>query len=109
MFPCFTEDNLMSENQSGSKPGDSCGNQLLAITDEIFSTFDDNYEIRGTFLDISKACDKVWQEVIIHKHKRNVILANLLSLLTDFLGKRKHRVSLKGHSSPWVNISAIVP
>ena len=71
MFTYFTENNLISENQSGFKPDNSCANQLLAITHEIFSSFDDNYEVRGVFLDILKAFDKVWHEGIIHKLKRN--------------------------------------
>ena len=55
MFTYFVENNLIFENQSGFKPGDSCVNQLLAITYEILSTFDNNYEVRGVFLDISLA------------------------------------------------------
>ena len=39
--------------------------------------------IRAVFLDISKAFDKVWDEGIIHKLKRNEISEDLLSLLTD--------------------------
>ena len=109
MFIYFIENNLISENQSGLKPGDSCINQLLAITHEIFSSFDDNYEVRGVFLDISKAFDKVWHEGIIHKLKRNGISGNLLSLLTDFLRNRKQRVILNGQSSSWANINAGVP
>ena len=89
MSKYFIENNLISENQSGFKPGDSCINQLLAITHEIFSSFDDNYEVRGVFLDISKAFDKVWHEGIIRKLKRNGISGNLLSFLTDFLRNRK--------------------
>ena len=77
MFTYFIENNLISENQSGFKPGDSCINQLLAITHEIFSSFHDNYEVRGVFLDISKAFDQVWHQGIIHKLKRNGISANL--------------------------------
>ena len=83
MFPYFIENNLISENQSGFKIGDSCINQLLAIIHEIFSGFNDNYEVKGVFLDMSKAFDKVWHEGIIHKLKRNVISGNLISLLTD--------------------------
>ena len=52
MFKYFKENNLISEKQSGFKPGDFCVNQLLAITLEIFSCFDDNYEVRGVFLNI---------------------------------------------------------
>ena len=53
------ENNLISENQSGFKPGDSCTYQLLSIIHEIYNSFDENYEVRGVFLDISKAFDKV--------------------------------------------------
>ena len=58
-YEFFTENNLISPNQSGFKPGDSCVNQILSITHEIYKSFDDGLEVRGTFLDISKAFDKV--------------------------------------------------
>ena len=91
MFTYFIEKNLIFENQSGIRSGDSCINKLLAITHthEVFSSFDDNYEVKEVFLGISKAFDKVWHEGIIHKPKRNRISGNLLSLLTDFLRNRK--------------------
>ena len=109
MFIYFIENNLISENQSGLKPGDSCINQLLAITHEICSSFDDNYEVRGVFLDISKASDKLWHEGIIHELKRNGISENLLSLLTNFLRNRTQRVIPNGQSLSWANINASVP
>ena len=59
MFLYSIESNLISENQSGFKPGDSWVNKLLTITHQIFSSFDDNYEVRGVFLDISKAFDNM--------------------------------------------------
>ena len=59
MFEFFTESNLLSNNQSDFKPGDSCVNQLLSIAHEIYQSFDDNLEVRAVFLDISKAFDKV--------------------------------------------------
>ena len=31
MFTFFTENNLISQNQPGFRPRESCGNQLLAI------------------------------------------------------------------------------
>ena len=77
MFTYFIENNLIPKNRSRFKPGDSCVNQLLAITHKIFSSFDNNYEVRGVFLDISKAFDKVRHEGIIHKLKRNGISGNL--------------------------------
>ena len=59
MYEFFTENNLICPNQSGFKPGDSCINQLLSITHKIYKSFDDGLKVRGIFLDISKAFDKV--------------------------------------------------
>ena len=58
---------MISPNHSGFRPGDSCFNQLLAITHEIYKSFDDRLEVRGVFLDISKAFDKVWHEGLLLK------------------------------------------
>ena len=52
MLKFFTENELISPNKSGFKPRDSCINQLLAITHEIYKSFDDGFEVRGVFLDI---------------------------------------------------------
>ena len=50
LFTFFTDYNLISPNQSGFRPGDSCVNQLLAITHEICKPFDDGLEVRRAFL-----------------------------------------------------------
>ena len=44
MFSFFIENGLISQNQSGSKPGDSCINQLLSITYEIYKSFEDDWK-----------------------------------------------------------------
>ena len=104
MFKFFTSNNLISPNQSGFKPGDSCINQLLSITHEIYKSFDDGLEVRGVFLDISKAFDKVWHEGLIFKLKQNGISGDLLQILSDFLSNRKQRVVLNGQNSSWTNV-----
>ena len=40
MFGFFLDKDLISANQSGFKPGDSCIIQLLSITDNIYKSFD---------------------------------------------------------------------
>ena len=59
MYGFFTENILISPNQSGFNPSDSCINQLLSITHEIYKSYDDCLEVRGMFLDISKAFSRV--------------------------------------------------
>ena len=99
MFSFFLANSLLAPNQSGFKPGDSCINQLLSITHEIYSSFDDGFEVRSFFLDRSKAFGKVWHEEIIFKLKQNCISNDLLNILSDFLRNRKQRAMLNGQSS----------
>ena len=99
MFLLFIKNGLILQNQSGFKTGDSCVNQLLSLTHEIYKSFDDGLDVRSVFLDISKALDKVWHEDIIFKLKQNGISGELLNLLCDFLRNRKQRVVLNGHVS----------
>ena len=106
MYEFFTENNLISPNQSGFKPGDSCINQLLSITHEINKSFDDVSEVRGIFLDISKAFDKVWHKGLLYKLNQNGISGKLSDIITDFLNLRKQRAVLNGQYSSWTSIEA---
>ena len=76
MFEFFTDSELISSNQTGFKPGDSCINQLLCITHDIYQSFDNGLETRAVFLDISKAFYKVWHEGLLYKLKQNGISGN---------------------------------
>ena len=105
MFEFFTGNNLISDNQSGFKPGDSCIDQLISIIHEIYQSFDDNPEVRTVFLDISKAFDKVCHKDLIYKLKQNGISSNILNIIIDFLSFRK-RVVLNGQVSHWTSIEA---
>ena len=109
LFEFFIANKLISSNQSGFKPGDSCINQLLSITHEIYKSFDDGYEVRGVFVDISKAFDKVWHNGLIYKLKQNGVSGDLLNLIIDFLDPRKQRVVLNGQYSSWASVKAGFP
>ena len=81
----------------------------IYLTHEIYQLFDDAFEVRGDFLDISKAFDKVWQNGLIYKLNQNGVASDLLDTLTNFLEERKQRVVLNGQYSTWTNVEAGVP
>ena len=103
------ENDLIYSNQSGFEQGDSCINQLLSIRHDIYQSLDQDYEVRGVFLDISKAFEKVWHKDLIHKLEKNGIDGPVLKILTDFLKSRKQRVLLNGQHSSWSDVLAGVP
>ena len=94
LFEYFIQNNLISPYQSGFKPGDSCTNQLISITHEIYQSFDDGFEVRGVFLDISKAFDKVWHDGLIYKLKQNGFAGKEGWLFSGGGGCSVHRVAI---------------
>ena len=109
MYKFLLENNLLTPNQSGFRPGDSTINQLLSITTEIYNAFENRQETRAAFLDISKAFDKVWHSGLVFKLKQNGICGNLLTMLENYLSDRKQRVILNGIESSWEPIFSGVP
>ena len=84
---------MFTDCQLGFIPGDSCISQLLFITQEIRKSFDCNpaEDVRGVFLDISKAFDKVWHEGLIFKLKTYGVEGKLIMLLENYLKNRNQR------------------
>ena len=111
IYKLLLKEKLLNPNQSGFRPSDSCINQLIAITHEIFKAFDCNppLEVRSVFLDISKAFDKVWHEGLIYKIKSMGVSGQLLNLLENYLTNRHQRVLLNGQNSAWAPVLAGVP
>ena len=52
IFNFFIEDIIILSKQAGLKQGDSCINQLISITHEIYESFDLGLKVRSVFLDI---------------------------------------------------------
>ena len=96
MLEFFIQNKLITANQPGFKTGDSCINQLISITHKIYESFDDGYKVRGVFLNISKAFDKVWHQDLHYKLRQNGISGKLLNTLADAFDNRTQRVILNG-------------
>ena len=109
---CFiyvSTNNLLSPNQSGFRPRDFCITQLLSINHEILSAFDMRLKVRGIFVYISKAFNKVWHDGLIFKLPQNGICGEMINILEDVLSDRKQTVAFNGQCSSWVDIRAGVP
>ena len=111
IYDFIDKNNLLNKNQSGFRPSDSCIHQLIGITHNIFSAFDANLssEVRGVFLDLSKAFNRVWHDGLLYKFKSNGIGGNLFKLIKSFLNNRCQPVVLNGPYSVWKSVTAGVP
>ena len=87
LYNFLSQEELLNPSQSGFRSSDSCVNQLIAITHEIFEAFACNpsLEVRSVFLDISKAFDKVWHEGLLYKLKSMGASGELYNLLENYL------------------------
>ena len=90
LFEYFDEHKLLSEHQSGFTANDSCINPLLSTFHDIYTAFnaDPTLEVRGVFLDMTKAFDKVWHEGLIYKLRQVGISGYALALINSFLNNR---------------------
>ena len=111
LYNYMDENHFFNPNQSGFRQGDSCVHQLISITHNIYKSFDINpsQEVRGIFLDISKAFDRVWHKGLLYKIKNFGIDGKLFVLIQSFLSDRYQRVNLNGQSSDWSAVKAGVP
>ena len=109
LYLFLMQNNLISEKQSGFKPGDSTIYQLISITNEIYESFEDYCETRALFLDLSKAFDKVWHLGLKKKLIVNGIDGNAFKILDSFLSDREQRVVMNGCASGWQKIKSGVP
>ena len=94
IFKFLDDNNIFSSNESGFRPSDSCEYQLLPIVHDIYASFDccPSLEVRGVFLDISKAFDRVWHEGLIYKLQSLGISGLPLKCIESFLSNISQRL-----------------
>ena len=111
LFKYLENNNLLNSHHSRFRPGDSCVHQLLSITYDIYKSLDANpsFEVRGIFLDMSKAFERIWHEGLLFKLKRLGLSGKYYGLINSFHRNRHQKVVLNGQSSKWSSINAGVP
>ena len=78
---------------------------------EIYKAFGTNpsLDVRGVFLDLSKAFDRVWHDGLIYKLTSLGICGNHYGLIYSFLSDRHQRMVSNGQSFNWSHVKAAVP
>ena len=106
LFKHLDDNNLSNSNQPGFRPGDSCGQQLLAIANDIYKAFDTNssLEVKNVSLDLSKGFDRVWHKGLMYKLKPLGIYRKCSGLIHSSLSNRYQRFGFNGQSSYWPQV-----
>ena len=97
--------NLINPHQSEICPGDSCVHQLLSITYDIYKSFDANplLEVRGIFLDMSKAFERVWHEGLLFMLKRLGLCGKYYGINKLMSPKQATKISPQWSVVQWVS------
>ena len=84
---------------------------LLSVAHDINSSFDcdPTQDVRGIFLDILKAFDKVWHKGLLFKLKAYGVKGELLSVPRNYLYECNQRVFLNGQIFSWELVKSGVP
>ena len=110
IYEHLSENNLLTEKQSGYRPGHSTHIQLLYLTHQLYSALNENKNFTAIFLDISKYFDKIWHEALIAKCEIQYNLSgSLLVWLKSYLQDRSQVVCVGSAISESKNISAGCP
>ncbi len=109
VFNFFRDNKVIYMYQAAYQPGDSTTNQLVELYDTILKAMDDHKEVRFTFLDMSKAFDRVWHKGLLAKLKACGINGTLHAWFSDYLSNRKQQVVCEGSHSKLKPITAGVP
>ena len=95
----ITEHNLLTERQSGYRPGHGTQLQLFYLTHSLYENLDDGKDHNIIYLDISRYFEKIWHKGLLHKCEHEFGLANLIPWLTSYLTNRHQRVVINNSTS----------
>ena len=109
VFNYLRDNQLISSDQSGFKPGDSTTNQLSFLYHTFCKALDEKKDVHIIFFDIRKAFDRVYHKGLIYKLRKIGIYGNLLVWFIDYLHERHQRVIIRGQESEKGLIKAGVP
>lgn len=98
------------EEQHAFRHGHSTTTQLVKLTDDLVTKYNNKNHTAAIFLDMEKAFDRVWYQGLIYKlHTMSDTPTHLVKIIQSFLTDRKFQIKIENHTSSTRNISAGVP
>ena len=101
---------LLSDRQSGYRPGHNTQLQLVYLTDKLYKSLDQSEDFTIIYLDISRYFEKIWHEGLLAKCSLEFGLrGNVLRWLKSYLKDRNQVVQVGNEQSPPLTMKAGVP
>lgn len=109
IYQHLTDHDLLTERQSGYRPGHGTRLQLFYLTHTMYETLDKGRDLTVLYLDISRYFEKIWHKGLLHKCGHEFGLDNILPWLRSYLTNRRQRVLIRNSSSALLPLKAGCP
>ena len=105
----FIENNLLSMEQFGFRPGHSTELAAVRLVDQLTSQMDNNLIPINIYIDLSKAFDTLNHSILLSKLKYYGVTGCANNLLQCYLSGRSQFVEYNGHKSEKLFVTTGVP
>ena len=105
----FIENNLLSMEQFGFRPGHSTELAAVRLVDQLTSQMDNNLIPVNIYIDLSKAFDTLNHSILLSKLKYYGVTGCANNLLQCYLSGRSQFVEYNGHKSEKLSVTTGVP
>lgn len=105
----LTSNAILSDMQSGFRPGYSCSTALLHITDDIIAAADQDKLTVMVLLDFSKAFDTISHDILLAILHYIGLTADAIQLLANFISNRFQMVAINDDKSLSKPVNCGVP
>ena len=110
IYEHLTTHQLLTDYQSGYRPGHNTQLQLVYLTDKLYKSLDKMEDFTVVYLDISRYFEKIWHEGLLAKCETEFgITGDVFYWLKSYLTSRSQLVQVATQQSTPLTLSAGVP
>ena len=110
IYEHITTHHLLTDNQSGYRPGHNTQLQLVYLTDKLYKSLDQSEDFTVVYLDISRYFEKIWHNGLLAKCKYEFgIRGQVLRWLRSYIDGRSQFVHIDNKESLPSTLQAGVP